>query len=313
MLDREMLALVPVFDAIFSEGSLSRAAERLGVTQSAVSQALARLRKLTSDELFISTGRGVRPTQRALEMASYVQLALNQVNAAFASRDVDMSKLERTLVIDIGGGYDTLVLPRLIEELSKQAPGLRLVVSNDRGGDLLNELKYGETHLAFDFQATSTENVRCELLARDAVVVLSRLDHPALKKGLTKNLYLDLPHASLVWARSPAASAVSVELARLGHNPSVVVSVPTFVALGGIVASSNLLATAPGIVARLLVGWHRIEQHPMPFRFPQLALYQLWHARYDDDAAHRWLRSTIKKICEGPAHAKPLKWVSRRY
>ena len=257
---REMLTLIPVFDAIMSEGSLSKAAERLGITQSAVSQALARLRKLTNDQLFIRTGRGVQPTPRALEMAGHVQSALTQVNAAFAAKEVDISKLERTFVLDIGGGYDALILPPLVEELTKRAPGLRLLVSNDRARDLLNELKYGQTELAFDFQPTNAEDIRCELLARDAVVVLSRLDHPALKKGLTKQLYLDLPHVSLVWARTTASGAVVVELERLGLKPRVAVSAPTFIALGGIVASSNLIATTPAIVARMLMAWHRIKQ-----------------------------------------------------
>src|SRR5262245_30786321 len=112
---REMLALVPVFDAILSEGSISPAAQRLGGTQSAVSQSLARLRRLANDKLFEPTGRGVRPTPRALEMASYLHTALAQINAAIAPKEIDVGKLERTIVLDIGGGYDALILPRLME------------------------------------------------------------------------------------------------------------------------------------------------------------------------------------------------------
>jgi DNA-binding transcriptional LysR family regulator len=312
MFHRDLFALIPVFDAIFSERSLSGAAKRLGVTQPAVSQALARLRKLTNDELFTSTGRGVRPTPRALEMADHVQSAVAQVNAAFATNEVNIGKLERTFVLDIGGGYDALILPRLVEELTKEAPRLRILAYNDRAGDLLNELKYGETELAFDFQPSNTDEIRCELLASDAVVVVTRVSHPALTKGLTKSLYLGLPHATLVWSRSSAASAVTVELERLMLKPHVAVSVSTFMALGGVVASSNLIATTPAIVARMLGACLRIEQHSIPFRFPPLRLYQLWHARFDNDPAHRWLRAAVKKICEGPADAHPLKWVVPR-
>jgi DNA-binding transcriptional LysR family regulator len=205
--------------------------------------------------------------------------------------------------------YDALILPALAEVVTERAPGVRLLVSNDRARDLFNELKYGQTELAFDFQPTNAEDIRCELLASDAVVVLARADHPALKNGLTKRLYLELPHVSLVWGRTTASSAVAVELERLALKSHVAVSAPTFITLGGIVACSDLIATTPAIVARMLIAWHRIEQHAMPFRFPQLALYQLWHARFDDDAAHRWLCGVVKKICEGPADAKPLKWV----
>ena len=104
MSDRELLALIPVFDAIMSEGNLSRAAERLGVTQSAVSQALARLRKLTSDPLFESHGRGVRPTPRALEIADHARAALMHASAAFTPKTLDIASLKRTFVIDFGAG-----------------------------------------------------------------------------------------------------------------------------------------------------------------------------------------------------------------
>ena len=93
MSDRELLTLIPVFDAIISEGNLSRAAERLGVTQSAVSQALARLRKLTNDPLFESHGRGVRPTPRALEIAGHARAALTHANAAFTPKTLDIASL----------------------------------------------------------------------------------------------------------------------------------------------------------------------------------------------------------------------------
>ena len=296
MADREMLTLLPVFDAILSESSLSRAADRLGVTQSAVSQALARLRALTGDELFERTGRGVRPTPRALEMAAHVHAALIQVNAAFAPQEVDIGKLERTFVLDIGAGFDALVLPSLLGELSRKAPQVRLLVSNARGAELLNELKYGDTELAFDFQANDADGIRSELIGRGAAVVLARPDHPALKKGLTKDLYCQLGHVALVWARSAAGSAVAAELERLGLEIRVTISVPTVMAVGAVVASSDRIATTSDFAGRALAQRYGLKVYPIPFRFPLLGLYQLWHARFDDDAPHRWLRSTIKKL-----------------
>ncbi len=298
---REMLTLIPVFDAILSEGSLSRAANRLGVTQSAVSQALARLRRLANDDLFESTGHGVRPTPRALEMAGHVQTALAHVNAAFEPKEVDVSKLERTFVLDIGGGFDALVLPPLLGELSRTAPGVRLLVSNTRGGDLVNELKYGETELAFDFQACDADGIRCELLGRGRAVVVARANHPALKEGLTRSLYLELLHVALVWARSPVGSGAALELRRMGLEARVAVSVPTLMAMGAVAASSDLIATTSVVAGRMLADHYGLQLHEMPFRFPQLALYSMWHARYDDDMAHRWLRGTIKAL----ASARP--------
>ena len=296
MSDRELLALIPVFDAIMSEGNLSRAAERLGVTQSAVSQALARLRKLTSDPLFESHGRGVRPTPRALEIAGHARAALTHANAAFTPKTLDIASLKRTFVIDIGGGFDALLLPTLHKFLSKSAPDVRCLVSNTRGADLFNELKHGETELALDFQPTDAEGIRCERIGDDAAVVIACPRHPALKQGLTKALYTHLPHATLVWTRSTVSSGVALELARMGLQTKVAISVPTVMGLGALVSSSDLIATTSRFAAQALGEVYRLEQHRLPFRMPPLAFYLLWHERLDDDAGHRWLRGALKDI-----------------
>jgi DNA-binding transcriptional LysR family regulator len=299
MSDRELLTLIPVFDAIISEGNLSRAAERLGVTQSAVSQALARLRKLTNDPLFESHGRGVRPTPRALEIAGHARAALTHANAAFTPRTLDIASLKRTFIIDIGGGFDALILPKLYKVLAKSAPGVRCLVSNTRGGDLLSELKYGETELAFDFQPTDAEGISSERFGENTPVVVARPGHPALKQGLTKSLYLQLPHVALAWTRSTVSSGVALELGRMGLETKIAMSVPTVTAVGALVASSDLIATMSRYAARALSGLHRLEQHPLPFRMPPLAFYLLWHERFDDDAGHRWLRSMISELGKG--------------
>lgn len=296
MSDREMLALIPVFDAIMSEGNLSRAAERLGVTQSAVSQALARLRKLTNDPLFESHGRGVRATPRALEIAGHARAALTHANAAFTPKTLDIGSLKRTFVLDIGGGFDALIAPKLHDVLARTAPGVRCLVSNTRGADLFNELKHGETELALDFQPTDADGIHCEHLGEDAAVVIARPGHPALAQGLTASVYLELAHATLVWTRSSVSSGVALELARMGVGTKIAISVPTVTAMGALVASSDLIATTSRYAARALGKIFRLEQHPLPFPMPPLVFYLLWHERLADDAGHRWLRNTMKAI-----------------
>ncbi len=298
MSDRELLTLIPVFDAIMSEGNLSRAAERLGVTQSAVSQALARLRKLTNDPLFESHGRGVRPTPRAKEIAGHARAALTHANAAFTPKTLDIASLKRTFVLDIGGGFDALLLPEIYKVFAKTAPGVRCLVSNTRGADLLEELKYGETELALDFQPTDAEGICCERISDDTAVVVSRPKHPALKQGLTKALYLQLSHATLVWTRSTVSSGVALELARVGVETKIAISAPTVMAVGALVASSDLIATTSRYAARALGKVYRLQQHPLPFRMPPLAFYLLWHERFNDDAGHRWLRDSLRLVAK---------------
>jgi DNA-binding transcriptional LysR family regulator len=298
MIDREILTLIPVFDAILSEGSLSRAAERLGVTQPAVSHALGRLRKLTNDVLFENTGHGMRPTRRALEMADHVRAALIHANAAFARKKFEVAALMRTFVLDIGAGFDALIVPPLFEELSRVAPNVRLLVSNARGGDLLNELKHGETEIAFDFVANDSDGIRCEVLSQGEAVAFARADHPALADGLTEDLYFELSHVALVWARSSNQSAVTAELERSGRSRRIAVAVPTVMAVGAVAASSNLIGTTSAFVAQLLAKRFDLRTHRMPFLLPPIPIYQLWHARFDHDAEHGWLRSLIRDVAQ---------------
>ena len=155
------------------------------------------------------------------------------------------------------------------------------------------------TELAFDFQASDGDGIRCDLLGKADAVVLARPDHPALKQGLTEELYFELPHVFLVWARSSAVSGVVLELERMGRTPLVAASVPTLMAMGAIAGSSDLIATASIYVGQVLARHFGLVAHPMPFPFPQLPLYQMWHERYDDDSAHRWLRDTIRTMMHG--------------
>lgn len=293
---RELLALLPVFDAVFSEGNLSRAADRLGVTQSAVSQSLARLRNILNDDLFESTGRGMRPTPRALVIVRHVRAALAEVDAVVEPKETDIAKLERTFVLDIGAGFDVIVLPVLYPELARQAPHVRLLISNTRGTDLTQELKFGETELAFDFMANPAEGIKSELVASVPTAVIARDGHPALRRGLSKEAYFNLGHAALIWNRSAAASGVALELARRGFETNVVVSVPTLMALGAVVATSDLIATTSITAARELANHYDLRIYPIPFPFPPATLYQIWHVRYEEDAGHVWLRETIKTL-----------------
>ncbi|NJO34092.1 MAG: hypothetical protein HC869_14075 [Rhodospirillales bacterium] len=146
------------------------------------------------------------------------------------------------------------------------------------------------------FQANNTEGIRSELLARAPAVVVARAGHPAVKTGLSKDLYFELAHVALIWDRSAAANGVALELARMGLETRVLAFVPTVMALGAVAASSDLIATTSAFAGRVLAERYGLQIHPMPFSFPPLALYQLWHSRHDEDAAHSWLRGTIKAL-----------------
>lgn len=293
---RELLGLLPVFDAIFVEGNLSRAAERLGVSQSAVSQSLARLRQITSDELFQSTGRGMRPTPRALRMVRHVRASLAEAAMAAMPRDVDLTNMERTFTIDIGAGFDALLVPTLYAQMIAQAPLAKLEIASARAGDPANALRAGETELALDFVHSTASGIRSKSLLPSKMVVITRQGHPEIMAGVSEAQYFSLNHVTLNWARSIAPNGITLELVRMGREVRSVLSVPTFFALGAVVAATDLLATVSRAAANQLAQRFPVAVHDLPFSMPPAQLYLLWHSRFDDDPGHRWLRQLIEGI-----------------
>ncbi len=296
MTTKELLGLLPVFDAIFVEGNLSRAAERLGVSQSAVSQSLARLRHITSDELFQSTGRGMRPTPRALLMVRHVRASLAEAAMAAMPRDVDLAKLERTFTIDIGAGFDALLVPGLYSQVTRQAPLVKLDIVNTRAGDPANALRAGEIELALDFAPSTAPGIRSKSVLPSPMVVITRQAHPELASALTEAQYFSLKHVTVNWARSIAPNGIALELMRMGREVRSALSVPTLFALGAVVASTDLVATVSRAAANQLAQRFSIAVHDLPFSMPPAQLYQLWHSRFDDDPGHQWLRLVIEEI-----------------
>lgn len=294
---KELLSLLPVFDAIFTEENLSRAAEKLGVSQSAVSQSLARLRQLTNDELFESTGRGMRPTPRALLMIGHVRAALAEAHAVARPRSLDLSTLNRTFNIDAGAGYDCILIPLVLREMAAEAPQVRLNVTSIRAMDPSHALRSGEIDIAFDFLRPAAPGISCQSLAPSPAVVISRKDHPICMTGLDEPTYLTARHAQLNWARPVGASGLALELQRIGRSVDVMVSLPTLSGLGATVAATDLIATTSEAAARYLCEHYPLAVHPLPLNLPQAQFYQCWHERSNEDPAHAWLRALIARVC----------------
>ena len=215
---KELLSLFPVFDAIFTEENLSRAAEKLGVSQSAVSQSLARLRQLTDDELFESTGRGMRPTPRALLMIGHVRAALAEADAVARPLALDLSTLNRTFHVDVGAGYDCIIVPLIFPDIEAEAPQVRINVTSLRAVDPSHALRSGEVDIAFDFMAPTAHGIRCQSLGPSPAVVIARKEHPLAAQGLDQAAYFAARHAQLTWTRPAGPSGLALELQRIGRS-----------------------------------------------------------------------------------------------
>jgi LysR family transcriptional activator for leuABCD operon len=291
------LNLIAVFDAIMTEGSLSAAGARLGLSQSAVSHALARLRAVTGDKLFVRTRKGMRPTAYALAIAGPLQSAVELCRQAFSNRNgIPPISAQRTFVIDLPVGFDVVFVPPLLVAMRSFGVGARVWVNSDRAGDALSQLRDGETELALDHEQVQAKWVRCTPLYDDEFLVCARKGRVERVGDLTEKVYLAADHVTLRWTRSPSGSPVDTRLSALKLERNVVAALPTLAGCATVVSQSNALFTIHSRIARILAARFDLQLHPIPIPLAPLTLYQIWHQRSDADPGHKWLRSEFLRI-----------------
>jgi DNA-binding transcriptional LysR family regulator len=298
--DKIDLNLLAVFDAIMLEGSLRGAAVRLKMNQPAVSQALTRLRKAVGDKLFERAGRGVVPTARAQEMARSIRPAMDLMRSALTGANVFEPQIEnRTFLLDVPAGIDALTAPLLAQRLH-EAPGLNFNIASARASRIANELRFGETHIALDYEPLATEGYRSELLFKDHFVVIGRDNHPGLVSGLSILAYQKLGHVAVSWGSGPRSSPLVQKLTAATISRNVRMTVPNLPSMLRVVADSDLLgSTWSRVASRSTREVDGLKIYPMPFEMPPVPIYMVWHESFDNDAGHSWLRDVLRDIYRG--------------
>jgi DNA-binding transcriptional LysR family regulator len=295
--DKIDLNLLAVFDAIMVEGSLRGASVRLKMNQPAVSQALKRLRKTVGDKLFERAGRGVEPTARAQEMARSIRPAMDLMRSALAAADVFKPQSEnRTFLLDVPAGIDALTAPLLAKRLH-EAPGLNFNIASARASRMANELRFGETHIALDFEPMATDGYRSELLFQDSFVVIGRENHPGLVGGLGILTYQRLGHVAVSWGSGRRYSPLVQKLTAATISRNVRMTVPNLPSMLRVVAESDLLgSTWSKVAVRSAREVEGLRIYPMPFEMPPVPIFMVWHESFDNDAGHSWLRDVLRDI-----------------
>jgi len=293
------LNLLSIFDAIMIEGSLTKAGHRLGITQSAVSHALSRLREITGDTLFERTGRGVRPTPVALAMSENVRSAIDLLRSTLRSPQGAFCPAtdNRTFVLDFPAGIDTVLVPRLHQCLKGQT-SVRFRIAQGRASGMLSELRYGESWLALDHDAPSAPGFSSKLIMDDPFVLISRKNHLALAKGVTLEIFQDLSHVAFAWAQDWGPTPLSSVLRNLGVVRKVQYAVPSITTLPAMVENSDLVGALPARLARQFDRNYDLAIHPLPDLLPPMSVYMVWHSSFENDPGHAWLRGIVRDVCE---------------
>lgn len=293
------LNLLSVLDVVLEERNVRRAAARLGLTPSAVSHALRRLRELLGDPLVVRTAQGVVPTARAERIAAPLGRALGELRSVLSDETgFDAATLRRTFTLSSADLAQFVLLPMLTKCLARTAPGVRLVVRPPRG-DLFDSLARGTLDLAFGIFEDAPEGFRYQALFHEDFLCIVRRDHPAARGALSLERYLSLAHISVA-PRGSAGSIVDSALLKLGHRRNVELVVPHFLVAPHVVAETDLALMLPARVATHFAQHLPLRLLPPPLPLSGFTIGQLWHDRMHRDPAHRWLRKLIADLPRQP-------------
>jgi len=283
------LNLFVVFDTIYSEQNLTRAAEILHITQPAVSNALNRLRETVVDPLFVRTAKGMRPTPVAQNLIEPVRAALRQFESCLQSRDqFEPTTANRVFRINAGDIAEPLFLPALAHHFEKHCPGLRLEVLFVDRNEAPLEMAAGNLDIAIDAPLLSHPELNSIRLLRDDYVCALRRDHPLAQSELTLEHYLSLRHIHIS-SRVRGPGHVDIALRASGQRRDIAVRLQHYVAAQAVIAATDFALSAPrGLVAQ----WD-VATLPLPFETQQQELNVFWHKSAEDDPANRWLRETL--------------------
>ena len=290
------LNLLTVFDAVLAEGNISRAAERLGLSQPAVSNALARMRKATGDRLFVRLAKGMAPTPYAQRIADPIHHALATIRTSMAeSKGFDAATSARSFSVYLTDLGEVFFLPRLLAHLRRVAPGVRIRTLPMPTEYSQEALKNGEVDLAIgnlpDFHAGFYQ----QRLFRDHYVCVVRRDHPAIGGRITPRQFAAASHA----IATPAGTGHDIILRTLmehGLENRIVLQVQNFLVLPTLIATTDLLAMVPHSVGSQLSRYNDIKLLPMPISIPAFDIKQCWHERFHDDEGNRWLRQQFAEL-----------------
>jgi LysR family transcriptional activator of mexEF-oprN operon len=289
-LNRIDLNLLTVLAALMRERHVSRAADRLHIGQPAVSHALARLRRLTGDALFVRQGREMVPTPRAEALMQGLGPALEQIEAALRSEVAfDPALAEPVLRVGLTDDLQIAVLPKLLRLLRAELPRARLVASTVSHRDAMRQLQDGRvsTVLAYLRDLPAGARVRRAATAHYAVL---RADADA--PPLTLDDFCARPHALVTFAED-LRGFVDDALEALGRQRRVAVSLPQFGSLPALLAGTELLATVPTYLADALCAAGNLRCEPLPFEGPTYEITMCWRAPADKDPAEAWLRGAL--------------------
>jgi DNA-binding transcriptional LysR family regulator len=293
------LHLLACLDALMAELHVTRAAERMKMTQPGMSNALARLRQKFQDPLLIRTPQGMIPTPRALELAASVRAALAHVDAALAPPGEFVAATASThFRIAISDYVSLLIMPALMDRVQKEAPGVTVSTCVSDAKRFREWLEDGECHLSIGYYSRMTDGLRSSDLLLEQMCCIARRGHPELQGQITLEQYVRLPHVLMVGGSQAATFEVMIDdaLEAMALSRRIVLRIQNLLVVPAVVAGGDTIATLPLRLAHRLRHFMPLQIMDLPFDVPSYRLSMVWHERTQHDCAQRWLRQTIRDV-----------------
>jgi DNA-binding transcriptional LysR family regulator len=291
------LNLLTIFEAIMAERKMTTAAARLGMTQPALSNALARLRLRLDDPLFVRTARGMDPTPRATAMAGPVRQALDLVRTGLEPPgEFDFASTDRTFTVGMSDYVEVALMSHFVDWIARTAPGINLEIRTGFPGRLSTELREGTLDLVADYSQLSGRGFRRDHLLNEGFASLVRRDHPAVRQRLDLDTFLQLRHVAVT---PPPGLIPPLEswLRERGLERRIALRVPHLLSMPVIVSQTDFICTVPERMARKYAGPFDLRMLSPPVELEAVEVFQTWHARSENDPGQRWMRRALSDLC----------------
>jgi DNA-binding transcriptional LysR family regulator len=292
------LNLMVALDALLTERHVTKAADKVGLSQPAMSNALSRLRAMFSDELLVRTATGMTPTPRALELVDPLSQLLRQAERVLESdAGFDPQTTKRTFTIRMSDILSCLLLPQLMVQ-SRNAPSIGYNVLHLPPARTIDALERDEVDLAISMGLDHSNAIRSEQLLRDRMVCIMRKSHPiAASETISFDDFIAQEHMKVSMSPTDVRFVDDV-LGEVGRERKIVLNVPHWLVVPHVLRRTDLIAVMPGQLAAVLMDAD-LKMFEVPFESAPFSWLMYWHRRYDQSNANRWLRNHVQTVCVG--------------
>lgn len=292
------LNLLVAFDVLMRELNVTRAAEQMFITQSAMSHILNRLRQKLDDPLLVKTPTGMKPTERALALIGPVRILLAEMEQLLQPPlEFEAGTSQRRFALAATDYLELLLIPALSGLINPIAPGIDLHVKRTETSFPVTQLENGSLDVVLGFESVldPPAQLHCQKLFDDEMVCVVRQNHPVIRSAPSLEEYIAVPHMLISWKGSPAG-IIDQYLLELGVERRIKLIVPNFLSAPLIVAQTDMILSLPYKLAERFTMFVPLEIFPVPLNLPTYDLVMIWHPLHDKDPAHLWLRDKITAI-----------------